>query len=218
MDSSTPALSRTQDFKGTIVIICIYAVFLLAISVIGMISPAAKEIIFVQGLPFTMTFITGTIFIIAVLVIQLFAVKPTIAPAASYAYSGENMKCPDFWVLKRTPESELNKITDARTKSLSKFYCENPNNPTASDVFTIDKPANASKEDQELSAVATGYNSLDAKYHMKCNRMYPDYMAYRDSNKDNFPDSQTAIRCNYLKKCNTPTASIPWTSVCPALP
>jgi uncharacterized membrane protein YdbT with pleckstrin-like domain len=60
-------VERTKYFKGTIVVVVIYGVIILGISIAGMLSPTMKELLFVSGFPFTVTFISGVILIIIVI-------------------------------------------------------------------------------------------------------------------------------------------------------
>lgn len=205
-------------FKGTIVVIVIYGLAILGMSIAGIVSPSIKELLFVAGFPFTVTFISGVLLIILLLLVQIFTYKPAAMPEK---YSGDNMSCPDYWILKKTDKNELKKITDKKVRQLSKYYCENPevnNNRTIPNTDTL--PATASRELKQLKLVADKYNTstISANYHMKCNRLYPDYMASVD--KRNFPLNPTLMRCKYLSECNSVGIGSSgyigaWTSVCP---
>jgi hypothetical protein len=137
------------------------------------------------------------------------------------------MSCPDFWVLKKTPQNVLDKIQDKKARQLSKYYCENPAASTdtvmkistgvdlGTTPFTTDN--NALTQLNKVGAVynsGTDANQIDTDYHMRCNRLYPDYMAHID--KTEFPDYPTKMRCEYVKTCeSTPNVTpVPWTSVC----
>lgn len=235
MSSSTPEKKLTEEerrqidlqrrdfFKGTIAIIVIYGVFILGMSVLAIVSETSKMALFVNGFPFTVTFMAGTIFIIILLLIQIFSYGSTPPPTV---FAGENMSCPDYWVLKETPQSELGKITDPQARLLSKYYCEHPTDTLNTDLTVPAVSATEEKAMTKLRHVNDTYkaNSISQNYHMQCNRLYPDYMAYLD--KKEFPDNPTAIRCKYLSQCKnaatvatggqgTNVRTIPWTSVCP---
>ena len=221
-------LQRRDFFKGTIAIIVIYGVFILAISILGIVSESGRNLVFVNGFSFTVTFISGTILVIILLLIQLFNYESTPPPAK---YTGENLSCPDYWVLKETPKIELDKITDSHVRQLSKYYCENPADTLASKIIIPASDANESTSLTKLREISEKYNfitpapqqQLSTAFHMQCNRMYPDYMTYMD--KTHFKDNPTSIRCEYLKQCNSATTqtdekkrTIPWSSVCPTIP
>lgn len=208
-------VERKKYFKGTIVVIVIYGIIILGMSIGGIASPTIRDILFVAGFPFTVTFISGVILIIILLLAQLFNYKPAPMPEK---YSGENMSCPDYWILKKTDKAELAKM-DKKIRHLSKYYCENPeivNTPTGNNDIDLPgtitgAPESAKRELRQLKDVSAKYDNtttIAANYHMKCNRLYPDYMAAVD--KRNFPLNPTAMRCEYVKQCN-----IAWTGACP---
>lgn len=220
-------LQRRDFFKGTIAILVIYGTFILAISILGIVSESARNTLFVNGFPFTVTFISGTILVIILLLIQLLNYESSPPPAK---FTGENLSCPDYWILKETPQSELDKITDTQIRQLSRYYCENPNDTSLTAKIVL--PEASPTEDLSLSKlrdISDKYNfttdpasqQLTTAYYMKCNHMYPEYMAYMD--KTNFKDNPTAIRCEYLRQCKSDVQGqnkrvIPWTSVCPTVP
>jgi hypothetical protein len=210
---------RKKYFKGTIVVIVIYGLIILGMSIAGIVWPTVRELLFVTMFPFTVTFISGVILIIMLLLAQLFTYKPAAMPEK---YSGDNMSCPDFWILKKTKKEDLDKM-DKKVRQLSKYYCENPEVSTDNALpATITNATESS--DRKLRLLQTAKNgSIDTNYHMKCNRLYPDYMASLD--KRYFPLNPTSMRCEYLAQCestgaaangetHTPT-KIAWTSVCP---
>jgi hypothetical protein len=207
---------RINFFKGTIAIIVIYGIFILAMSFIGILSDSGRAMFFDKGFAFTVTFISGTILVIIMLVIQIFTYKQPTPPAK---FSGENLACPDYWILKKTPQSELDKISDTQIRALSSYYCENPRRSNDStDIFTGGNlPTTPTLPQTELDNVVKTYNKtgptgFGADFKMNCDRMYPDYMAYKD--KDKFKDDPTKIRCQYLEQCSTSGKNLSWTSVC----
>lgn len=218
-------LQRRDFFKGTIAIMVIYGTFILAISILGIVSESARNMLFVNGFSFTVTFISGTVLVILLLLIQLLNYESSPPPAK---FTGENLSCPDYWVLKETPQTELDKIEDAQARQLSRYYCENPNDSLTQKIQLPVAINSEEKSITKLREVSQTYNStsipqqLTSSYHMQCNRMYPEYMAYMD--KTHFKDSPTTIRCEYIKQCrsnvqgNDNKRTIPWTSVCPTIP
>lgn len=202
-------IERKKYFKGTIVVIVIYAVFILAMCVAGIASPMMRELLFVYGFPFTTTFVSGVILVIIILLAQIFTYKPAAMPEK---YAGDNLSCPDYWILKKTKPEFLQTITDTKVRQLSKYYCTNPNDTTNTAVPT----GGTTLEEIKLNEVNAIYTeaTIDSDYHMKCNRLYPDYMASID--KKNFPLDPTKMRCKYIEKCSGATTPVPisWTNVC----
>jgi hypothetical protein len=208
-------IERKKYFKGTIVVIVIYGIFILGMSIMGIVSPMMRELLFVSGFPFTVTFISGVILIIILLLVQLYTYKPAAMPEK---HSGDNMSCPDYWILKKIKKEELDKIKDSKVRKLSKYYCENPEDSTAVDVDIDSINSSSPRELRKLKEVVKQYNeyesSIDTNYHMKCNRLYPDYMASVD--KRTFPLNPTSMRCAYIQQCNSISGNpqIAWTNVC----
>lgn len=225
VDDEDTIAKKTRKFMGTITIIVIYATFILLMCLAGFFSTTAREYLFVKNITFTATFITGTIVIIVIMLIQLFARKPknsTTIPTST-KYSGEALACPDFWVLKQTPQNELDAIDDLQIREMSKHYCENPlaakpdpdTNFDPNEIQPLEVRPAENPKDEELHNIIDTYNSsgISSDYHMKCNRMYPDYMTHIDRTK--FKENPTTIRCNYLKQCSISTGNhLPWTGIC----
>lgn len=188
-------------FKSTIAVMIIYGAFILIFALIGFVSPIGRDLIFENGFAFSITFIIGTIVVIILLLIQVFSYssdKETI-------FSGEEMVCPDYWELKKTPKEVLDKITDVQAKRLSTYYCENPSDKESINItLTNDNEASL-----RLKNIKQIYD-VDTNYSMNCKRLYPDYLSYVD--KEYFPSEPTTMRCEYLKKCPN---NISWSSVCP---
>jgi len=188
-------------FKSTITVMIIYGAFILIFALIGFLSPIGRDLIFENGFAFSATFIIGTIVVIILLLIQVFSYssdKETI-------FSGEEMVCPDYWELKKTPKEVLDKITDVQAKRLSTYYCENPSDKESINItLTNDNEASL-----RLKNIKQIYD-VDTNYSMNCKRLYPDYLSYVD--KEYFPSEPTTMRCEYLKKCPN---NISWSSVCP---
>jgi hypothetical protein len=203
---------RKRYFKGTIIVIIIYGLFILGMSIAGIVSVPLRDLLFVSGFPFTVTFISGVTLVIIILLAQLFTYKPAAMPEK---YAGDNMSCPDFWVLKKTPLEQLKKIRNKKVRQLSKYYCVNPSVTTDIGLPNTITSASATstRELRKLKEVSLKYTTIDGNYHMKCNRLYPDYMASVD--KQNFPINPTAMRCAYLAACGTTKDPISWTGACP---
>lgn len=207
---------RVGFFKGTIAVMVIYAAIILLMSIIGFISERGRNILFINGFMFSVTFMAGVILIVMLLMIQVLTYKLP----EKVTFAGENIVCPDYWILKRTPDAELSKITNDTVRNLSKFYCERPDATLIQDVVL---PAAAANEDSKVTKLresVSQYNALSQSYHMQCNRVYPDYLAYVD--KKNFPEKPTSVRCDYVDKCASSATQgtgkdrkIVWSNVCP---
>lgn len=194
-------------FKSTIAIMIIYGIFILVFSLIGFLSPVGRELIFENGFAFSITFIIGTIIVIGLLLFQVF----TYTDNTPTVFSGEDMICPDYWELKKTPDETLDKITDVQAKRLSTYYCENPadnSNNGQGNSIPINDDSEVSKRLLNIKQI---YDNVG--YSMNCKRLYPEYLSYVD--KEYFPSEPTTIRCEYLNKCSNNNNNINWTSVCP---
>lgn len=235
---------RIKLFKGTIVTVVVYGVLILLMSVGGILSDRGRQIIFEDGFAFTVTFISGTIIIILMLLIELFNYK---APEKPKPFAGENMSCPDFWELKKTPSDVLKTLgdTNSQLKELSRYYCQAPGlvgmgttvmtisyNGAADGTrvgigttTSLDPALVETSPIYQLNDIGKKYNTvgIGTTYHINCNRIYPDYMSFID--RKEFPDSPTTLRCEYIKQCKSTTGigstgvqgnatTIPWTSVC----
>jgi hypothetical protein len=208
-------LKRSGFFKGTIAVMVAYGVFILGISLVGIFSAKGRELLFVNGFSFTVTFIAGTILVILLLLVQLLTYK--ITPKTYYP--GENMTCPDYWVLKKVPSTSP-APSDKIAASFSRYYCENPDDAVLNTDMTTPtgSPGSAAAILRSAANVYKG-NRIAQNYHMQCNRLYPDYLAYLD--KKNFSENPTTLRCQYLKTCKNdqdPPANkrdIVWSGVCP---
>jgi hypothetical protein len=206
--------SRSSYFKGTIAVACIYGAFALILFLIAVISSNGKSIITDAMLPFTITFIGGMIFVTAVLVISLLTAKPP--PVVQFGY--DNIQCPDYWKLEKTPSNVLYGI-EGSDKLRMKYRCvrdpkfstvSNGNNSVA---WSSDQATE--KRVMELSKVMNNgnYNEADGvgTGAVNCNTIYPDFMNYYDTKNDQYEPNK--LRCSYATKCN-----VPWSAVCPNKP
>lgn len=211
-------MKRTSMFKGTIAVIIIYASLLTLLSLIGIFSPVVREIVFSTGFPFIVTFITGVVLVIIMLLIQVLTYKVT----PKQVIPGENLTCPEYWELEQTPESELKNIKDPAVKSLSTYRCVNTRDTTANTTYLKSTTiAGTTTTANKLKSVADNYNTDNL--YISCARLYPEYMAFVD--KQEFPNAPTSLRCEYIKQCkdgiippNNTTAQkviIDWPTVCP---
>ena len=119
-------MKRTSLFKGTIAVIVTYGVLLLLLSLVGIFSEMARKIIFSDGFIFTVTLMAGIVLVIIMLMIQVFTYKE----APKEVVAGENLVCPEYWELRKTPAAQLRLIRDTKARALSTYYCINPTTPT----------------------------------------------------------------------------------------
>ena len=204
-------MKRTSLFKGTIAVIVIYGALLLLLSLVGVFFETARQMIFSDGFIFTVTLMAGIVLVIIMLMIQVFTYKE----APKEVVAGENLVCPEYWELRKTPLLDMNRITDVKAKALSTYHCINPATPIFNS--TTIKTAGATTEVTTLNSVAAKYNNSQK---LTCNRLYPEYMAFMD--KQTFPEAPTTLRKEYLKQCATTsqgttpsTITIDWPAVSP---
>jgi hypothetical protein len=194
-DKRQSDMKRTGLFKGTIAVIVIYGSILLLMSLVGIFSEGARKTIFSDGFVFTVTLMAGIILVIIMLMVQVFTYKEVKREIVA----GENLVCPEYWELKKTPQAELRRIADSKVRALSGYHCQ-----STTDTRFLNNTLTTSGTTQEantLRSVANQYNASTLK--LNCNRLYPEYMAYMD--KLTFPDEPTKMRKEYLKQCSTTT-------------
>lgn len=78
-------------------------------------------------------------------------------------------------------------------------------------AVTADPTSTTSVQSVMATKVAPVYATSAGAGNLRCDVVYPQFMAYEDS--QNFPQNPNNLRCNYSKVCN-----IPWTGVCPSPP
>ena len=202
-------MKRTSLFKATITVIVIYGAILLLLSLVGIFSEQARQIVFADGFIFTVTFMAGVILVIIMLLIQVFTYKQ----APKEIVAGENMVCPEYWELKKTPKAVIDAITDKQAKGMSNYHCQAPVNVSNDSI----NATGTSTEATTLNSVASVYNKINipATARITCSRLYPEYMAFMD--KKTFPDEPTKLRKEYLKVCKSASTQvvIDWPSVSP---
>ena len=179
------------------------------LSLVGILFDKVREVIFTDGFIFTVTFMAGVILVIIMLLIQIFTYKE----APKEIIAGENMVCPEYWELKKTPKAVIDRITDKQAKGMSNYHCQAPVNVSNTSISATGTTTEATT----LNSVASVYNktNIPATARITCSRLYPEYMAFMD--KKTFPEEPTKLRKEYLKVCksaSTPVV-IDWPSVSP---
>ena len=94
-DITSYNVKKKQLFKFTIATCIIYGIITLLIFVLTILNPKINQLFSVDVRPFTMTFVGGMIFVIIVLIYQVYTFKPVALTVSSYDID----ICPDFWKL-----------------------------------------------------------------------------------------------------------------------
>ncbi len=219
---------RASSFKGSIAIMVIYATFILLLALIGVFSESGRNFIFKENFSFTTTFIGGTLFVVALLLIQLLTYKEPVKNQITV----DNNVCPDLWELKKTTPAMLQNMNSS-VRGLASYYCEAPQNiGIGTSRIAISSIGTANDTDTVFSTMfddfnlinGTGATTIDSSTTMTCGRIYPEYIANRD--EKNFPDTPNTLRCKIINECKKTAGSgsgqrafgghtIKWTSVCP---
>jgi len=110
--------NKTNFFKGTVAVCVTYAVFAAGLLLVTLFSDSAKEFVGDTIMPFTITFVIGTIITVAVVIMQVVNYKPSIPASNIY----DKDVCPDYWILEQTPDSEL-KQASTTNQPLLKYRC-----------------------------------------------------------------------------------------------
>jgi hypothetical protein len=203
---------RTSYFKGTIAVACIYGTLALVMFLIAIFSPTGKTIITDQMLPFTIAFVGGMIIVVILLLVAIFTTKPP--PHTVFSY--DNMKCPDYWTLSKTPDSMLNSYEGSERAQLA-WRCIR-NNTTSLNRLENKSVTARSDRAKMMSVMSKPYQTSSFDFEsatsgqLNCNVVYPDYMNYHDMKYDkNDPANPNRLRCAYAEACG-----VPWSSVCPS--
>ena len=206
--------SRSSYFKGTIAVSAIYGSVVLILALIGISSQSGRDFIFKQNFYFTTTFIGGTLFVITLILIQLFTYRQSKEEEEI-----DTISCPDYWKLVKT-DSELLESMNDEVKNNVKYHCV-PETPLSGqndeELDTDDSTVLEKKFSETLKMV--NYNEderIDSKGLITCGRIYPRHMAINDHKfwKENDTDNNE-LRCNWIKKCGEQGYPIQWNTVCP---
>lgn len=207
--------ARANYFKGSISVMVIYGTFVLGLAILGIFSPSGRAYIFEQNFAFTVTFISGILVVITMMLVQLLAYKPPVKETVQT----DALACPDYWELKKSTQAMKNNM-NANVRQWADYYCQ----PMLSSVgigttglvgigTTI--PVNKSYTDMvnkfNYTNGLTTSAMIDTASQMQCNRIFPDYMQYEDQKA--FPDAPNTLRCKFLEVCGKDKIS--WSAVCP---
>lgn len=221
---------RVNYFKGTIAVACIYGTVALVMFLAAIFTQAGKSVLTDSLLAFTVTFIGGMIIVTTLLVLSILYAKP--APIVVMEY--DNLKCPDYWNLIKTPEEVVKMYPeDVRSRvqymcvsdKLGEFTPENLVN-TLSTQETL-TPSDTVKDGMyksgsamyqplggvEYTPVTTSTSggtttSTNGRGKIQCGVVFPDYFGAEDKKYN--ATEQNKLRCQYARTCGAP-----WTSTCP---
>lgn len=84
-----------------------------------------------------------------------------------------------------------------------------PNSPETKLVEAAKEMNNAGFSKTGASTLTQTGNTDDTKRNVRCDTVYPEYMAAKDA--EFFPDMPNAMRCKYSEVCG-----VPWSGVCPS--
>lgn len=220
--------AREKFFKGTIAVAVIYGTIALIMFVVAIVSPTGKSVLTDQLLPFTVTFIAGMVIVTSMLLISIYTAKKPPTIVLEY----DNLKCPDYWKLVKTPQEVLDMYPSEDKPQLA-YMCVNDkmgddfDQSTAYDSsyytgsVTVTSSEDTKKRLFELGttmyapAFNTTYTAPTASGNGSgktyCGAVFPDYFNAQDRNFNN--TEQNKLRCEYTRQCG-----IPWTSACPNPP
>ncbi len=223
-------MRRLDFFKATIAVTVIYATVIILISAVGIFSDEGYRFLFQDGYVFIVTLIIGVILIVALLLYRIYTYKMQ----KKTVVSGDSYVCPDYWELKKTPdsilqvlqqrESNLSAKTPGNVKNLSTYYCEDTRAKERTGNMTVRTTDPVTTENTRLTFIAndvygtSSSNPLDANYTMNCSRLYPAYLESQDTTKTgtNVNKIDNKIRCEYLKQCREHNdKNVIWSCICP---
>lgn len=213
--------SRSSYFKGTIAVSAIYGSIVLILALIGISSQSGRDFIFKQNFYFTTTFIGGTLFVITLILIQLFTYRQSKEEEEI-----DTMSCPDYWKLVKTNNNILKRMNN-EVKNNLKYHCV-PEKPSPNQMtkelnihqFDNSNPLERTFSDTLRMVNHNGKSFRDAKINSEgritCGRIYPRHMAINDHKfgKENDTDNNE-LRCNWIKRCGDEKYPIQWNTVCP---
>jgi hypothetical protein len=131
--------NKTNYYKGTIAVCVTYSVFALILLLLSIFSEKAKEVIGDTIMPFTITFVIGTIIIVVLLTIQITTFKPYIPDIKLY----DRDVCPNHWNLEETPKALLDTFSPD-IKNLMRYRCVPPKSPDGTyQIYPLNSYTNA---------------------------------------------------------------------------
>lgn len=117
-DKKAYEAKRANVFKGTIAVCAIYGALAFGMLLLVLFTQTGKQVLTDAMLPFTATFVAGTMLIIIFLIINIVKFEPTRLPRADY----DATVCPDYWLLEKTPVDELEAL-NGKSRNLMRYRC-----------------------------------------------------------------------------------------------
>jgi hypothetical protein len=153
---------KRNTYNGTITVAAIYGSIAILLFLIILISPTGKSILTDSYLAFTVTFIGGMLFVTGMLALAIYTSKDPKLVFPKY----DNMICPDYWRLVKTPEDVL-KDYKGEDKFRYEYMCVNNEIPSITHPSWndakykfIDQTARPTDVDKEkLLEIASNMNS-----------------------------------------------------------
>ena len=179
-------VSKAAQFKGTIIVVCIYLVCVLLL-LLSLLFVRHISALFVEDYPiFTVLFIIGAVIISAVLTYNILYAVPDVVPLTVPMGT-----CPDGWTTHQT----------GLTDPLKSIECIKPNNVSWASQTNIQ--TSCQKSTASALFGATEHISKKSTEHCQCNAFYPSLMMSKESAADPYD-----VRCDFADMCNLPWANI----------
>jgi len=216
VDGDTPEMKvefeakKSKLFKASIAVCVAYGVVAAAFFAAILTNERARDLLTETFAPFTVTFVIGTVSIMIWLAVVVSRFKP---PSTSSSRENDMLRCPDYFELKRTPESVVNRFGDDM-KHLVAYRCvANPN------VYSLSNMPAVSYAGSNLTFLSNvnipskfNIDGLENEYKMTCCNIYPQYMFKLDAPSGSNLGVTNRYRCGYMQACSN---SFTWSAVCP---
>lgn len=153
--------NKTNYYKGTIAVCVTYSVFALILLLLSIFSEKAKEVIGDTIMPFTITFVIGTIIIVVLLTIQITTFKPYIPDVKLY----DRDVCPNHWNLEETPKALLDTFSPD-IKNLMRYRCVPPKSPSGDyQIYPLNSYTNTTTNTLNTYSSSTNYTRPNIYNH-----------------------------------------------------
>lgn len=194
-------MQKTKLFRASIAVCIAYGGVAFAFFIAIIASERARALLADTLAAFTVTFVIGTLLVMTWLAIVVKRFKPT-PPSARR--DRDMLKCPDYFILQRTPASEISPASE-NIKHLLSYRCVP--DPNVYDVSKFVGPTY--RADWTPGLYEGAYNQLN-QAGIQCSNIYPQFM-YKLDTLSNI-DMPNRYRCEFLKACSN---HFTWSSVCP---
>ena len=235
-DIKTYRFKKGQLYKLTIAICVIYGIVAFSVLIITLFTNKGNQIFTEEIRPFTLTFVGGMIFVITILIIQIYNFKPKAYTVSTY----DRDICPDFWKIVPTPSSDPDySRASPSDKGLLKYKCVpdnsilnttrvataatsmnpynqkiNENNTVSNTITNFSPSAPLDLATTKLignagnNGYVTNINGL-SNYTLQCDKLFPNYLSNKNNTDTDLQQTPNALSCAYAKACG-----IPWSGQC----